>query len=66
MGGPPQSTFIREELSPVTEVSMVNTEDVRGVIMEPPLLTSGLTNLHPTPPHTPLVSPPDSTTATRS
>ena len=62
MGGPPQSTFIREELSPVTEVSMVNTEDVRGVIMEPPLLTSGLTN----PLHTPLVNPHDSTTATRS
>ena len=62
MGGPPQSTFIREELSPVTEVSLVNTEDVRGVIMELPLLTSDLTN----PLLTPLVNLHDSTTATRS
>ena len=60
MGGPPQSTFIREELSPVTEVSMVNTEDVRGVIMGLHLLTSDLTNLlH-------LVNLHVSTTATRS
>ena len=60
MGGPPQSTFIREELSPVTEVSMVNTGDVRGVIMVLHLLTSDLTNLlH-------LVNLHVSTTATRS
>ena len=60
MGGPPQSTFIREELSPVTEVSMVNTGDVRGVIMGLHLLTSDLTN------HLHLVNLHVSTTATRS
>ena len=62
MGDPPQSTFIRGEPSPVTEVSMVNTEDMRGVITVLLLPTRDLTN----PLHTPLVNPHDSTTATRS
>ena len=60
MGDPPQSTFIRGEPLPVTEVSMVNTGDMRGVIMGPLLLTSDLTN------HLHLVNPHVSTTATRS
>ena len=64
MGDPPQSTFIRGEPLPATEVSMVNTEDMRGVITELHLLTSDLTNPHHI--HTRLVNPRDSTTATRS
>ena len=59
MGGPPQSTFIREEVSPVTEAIM-NTGDVRGVITVLLLLTSDRTSLR----H--LVNLHDSTTATKS
>ena len=60
MGDPPQSMFIREEVSSVTEANMVNTGDVRGIITEPHLLTSDQTSLRRQ------VNLRDSTTATKS